>query len=70
MRAHEAGKYIADRLRLEQALSAQQMWTLARVRLIPVVRLGRKVFFLPSELDRYLDEGGAGYATRQATGKR
>ena len=70
MRAAEAGHYLARRLKLSSPISAQQMWSLARAGILPTIRLGRKVFFIPDELDRYLVAGGKKYPTSGSPSSR
>ena len=51
LRAKQAGEYLAPRLGIFTPISPAQMWKLAREDKIPVVRLGRRVWFRTDILD-------------------
>jgi hypothetical protein len=57
--AAEAGSHIAARLGLSKALTPFRVWELARNGALPCCRLGRRVYFVSEDIDRYLDDGGA-----------
>lgn len=59
LRAAEAGVYLAQLLGLATPISAAQMWQYAREGIIPVVRLGRRVWF-------QIQGGGATHPQRPA----
>jgi hypothetical protein len=57
--AAEAGVYLAQLLGLATPISAAQMWRYAREGIIPVVRLGRRVWFQSAALHAFITSGGA-----------
>jgi hypothetical protein len=64
MRAAEAGRYLAERLRLDRPFDAQTMWRFARRRDVPSFKLRRSVLFYSDALDRFVAEGGTPRAER------
>ncbi len=58
MNAAEAGVLLAQLIGLKQPIPAQRMWRLTRVGLIPSVRLGRRVLFQSTALERIASSGG------------
>lgn len=58
LKAAEAGGYLADALGLPQPISEQGMWAYARNEVIPAIRLGRRIWFLPRALDDFIAQGG------------
>ena len=58
MNAAEAGVLLARLIGLQQPIPAQRMWRLTRIGLIPSVRLGRRVLFQSTVLERIASSGG------------
>jgi|BarGraNGADG00212_1021973.scaffolds.fasta_scaffold151292_2 hypothetical protein len=58
MNAADAGAFYAGCIGLPEAIPAQRMWRLARVGLIPCVRLGRRVLFQSTVLEQIAANGG------------
>lgn len=56
--AEEAGIRLAHLLGLDAPVPKQRMWELARRGNLPVVRLGRRVWFQLSALDAFVQNGG------------
>jgi hypothetical protein len=67
MNAMQAGQYLAEAMGLADPISAQRMWSLARAGAIPTVRLGRRVFFQSTVLDRFVSLGGTAIPVREHT---
>lgn len=61
--AAEAGKYLSTSLDLPRPISPQRMWHCARTGIIPVIRIGRRVWFNTEQLDAFIATGGSGYPT-------
>jgi hypothetical protein len=60
--AVNAGAYLAQVIGLPHPISARRMWHYARAGLLPVVRLGRRVWFQVGALDTFAQNGGRAYA--------
>lgn len=58
LRACEAGVYLAGLLGLDEPFSAQQMWAMARSNAVPVVRIGRLIFWQTTALEAFVASGG------------
>ncbi len=58
MVAAEAGVFLAQRIGLAEPIPAQRMWRLARVGLIPCIRLGRRRLFQSTVLENIAANGG------------
>ena len=56
--AAQAGIRLAQLLGLDQPIPKQRMWQLARCESLPVVRLGRRVWFQSTTLDAFVGNGG------------
>ena len=59
LEAADAGIYMARILGRAVPYSAQQMWAMARQGQVPVVRIGRRVYFQTHALDAFIAAGGS-----------
>jgi hypothetical protein len=59
LEAREAGRYLAERLGLQEPISRFAMWKYARLGEIPHKRLSRHVWFLTDELDEFARRDGS-----------
>jgi predicted lipase len=67
--AADAGAYLSEKAGLKASISAQQMWHYARTGVIPVFRIGRRVWFREVELDAFVAVGGAAFPPQTPGGK-
>lgn len=59
LRATEAGEYLAFLVGRLEPFTAQQMWAMARADVIPVVRVGRRIFWQSDTLTSFVSTGGS-----------